>query len=233
MNVTNMNDGKCIADFSSSLLGTQEYWNEAYERELKNYQEVGDVGEIWFGKEAQNRITNWLIKSGCSMADHLIDLGCGNGMLLLALRQKGFTNLTGIDYSESAIHLSKSILEKEGFTDITFQVCDLLNSTEVKNLCKDQHFNVCIDKGTYDAISLKDVSNQDNNKVYCHNIRTLLNEDGILVITSCNWTREQLEKQFQNDFILLHEIPAPKFTFGGRTGQTVTTLVMKRKPDPE
>ncbi|KAK6994757.1 protein-lysine N-methyltransferase mettl10 [Biomphalaria glabrata] len=228
---TAMSDDGCLADFNSSALGTQEYWDEAYSRELKNYNEVGDVGEIWFGEEAQDRMVNWLVKSGRSLSDHILDIGCGNGMLLLALREEGFSNLTGIDYSESAIQLSRSIAEKHGSTDIIFQVSSILNPDEIATLTKKHLYDVCLDKGTYDAISLRDVSQPDDNKIYCQNIKTLLNKDGILIITSCNWTREQLELQFRHEFELVHELPAPKFTFGGKTGQTVTTLILRRRDD--
>jgi hypothetical protein len=30
-----------------SKLGTQEYWDDIYDREIGNYDELGDEGEIW------------------------------------------------------------------------------------------------------------------------------------------------------------------------------------------
>jgi len=44
------------ADFVSSKLGTKEYWDEAYEKELNTFEDIGDVGEIWFGEQVQNRM---------------------------------------------------------------------------------------------------------------------------------------------------------------------------------
>ena len=37
-------------------------------------------------------------------------------------RQRGFTNLTGVDYVQRAIDLAKGVMEKNDFTDIRLQV---------------------------------------------------------------------------------------------------------------
>ncbi|BFZ10353.1 hypothetical protein BsWGS_13392 [Bradybaena similaris] len=222
------------ADFHSSVLGTQKYWEETYSRELKVFHDVGDTGEIWFGEEVQDRIVQWLTnKSQLSVTSRILDIGCGNGMLLLALRSEGFTDLTGVDYSEGAVSLSRSITQKGGITDIKFEVCDILLPASVADLCRCRHFDVCLDKGTYDAISLRDAESSGDRVKYSQNVQSLLSEGGHLIITSCNWTKEQLELNFQSDFDILYEIPAPSYTFGGKTGQTVTTLVLKKKPSPD
>lgn len=31
----------------NSKLGTQEYWDNIYHREIDNYDQIGDEGEIW------------------------------------------------------------------------------------------------------------------------------------------------------------------------------------------
>ncbi len=52
----------------------------------------------------------------------MIDLGCGNGFTCCQLAAEGYSNLTGIDYSENAIKLAQSISEKEEF-NIEYKVC--------------------------------------------------------------------------------------------------------------
>ncbi|CAG5116985.1 unnamed protein product, partial [Candidula unifasciata] len=209
-------------------------WEDTYSRELKVFQDVGDTGEIWFGEEVQDRIVRWVTKrSQLPVTSRILDIGCGNGMLLLALRSEGFTDLTGVDYSEGAVSLSRSIAQKEGVTDIQFEVCDVLLPSSVAGLCRNGHFDVCLDKGTYDAISLHDAESSTDRVKYGQNVQSLLSEQGLLIITSCNWTKEQLEQNFQADFETVCEIPAPRYTFGGKIGQTVTTLVLKKRLNPD
>ena len=56
-----------------------------------------------------------------------------------------------------------------------------------------------------------------------------MNDDGYFVITSCNWTLDELENQFCNDFKLFKHIPAPSFQYEGSSGSTVTTAVCINK----
>ncbi|RUS77094.1 hypothetical protein EGW08_015149 [Elysia chlorotica] len=219
-------------DFGSSELGTKEYWDAAYGRELKNFKDIGDVGEIWFGEDVQMRMVRWVSeRSNLPTSARLLDLGCGNGTLLIGLREEEFSDLTGVDYSEGAIQLAKDVAEKEGVDDINFQVCDILCPKSVSTLTKDgsNRFDLCLDKGTYDAISLRDPTEPTDRRKYAVHVHSLLNEQGLLVITSCNWTKDQLVLHFEKEFELLQELPAPSITFGGQTGQTVTTLILKRK----
>lgn len=53
-------------------------------------------------------------------------------------------------------------------------------------------FDVCIDKGTFDAISLNPDSTVDGKAHYLKALQGALQKGGLFVITSCNWTKEQL-----------------------------------------
>ena len=59
-----------------------------------------------------------------------------------------------------------------------------------------------MDKGTYDAISLCPDNARCKRRKYIDNVADLLgtdvNEKGLLIITSCNWTEEELTKHFQD-----------------------------------
>ncbi|KAK9738248.1 Methyltransferase domain [Popillia japonica] len=203
-------------------LGTQEYWNKRYKEEVKNYQNHGDVGEIWFGEDIVDRLIKWAKTAQIEKSCKVLDIGCGNGMLLIELYNEGFQNVIGVDYSENAITLARSIATKFE-CNIEFTVCDIIDqNTHLSD------FDIILDKGTYDAISLSFNAKENRNK-YIENVQKILKETGVLIITSCNWTKDELIEQFQSHFDLKESIPTPEFKFGGKVGNVVTSIVFKRK----
>nr|XP_023697185.1 EEF1A lysine methyltransferase 2 [Paramormyrops kingsleyae] len=210
-------------DFLPSKLGTKEYWDDAYQRELQAFEDIGDVGEIWFGEESMGRVVRWLDKMKIPRNAAILDIGTGNGVFLVELAKHGFTNLTGIDYSTSAVKLSHNILEKEGLSNVKVKEIDFLSFSEELG-----SFDVSIDKGTFDAITLSVDAKDDGKERYVKALLGVLRMGGFFVITSCNWTKEQLLDIFSNGFKFLHELPTPGFQFGGRTGNSVTVLVLER-----
>jgi EEF1A lysine methyltransferase 2 len=64
-----------IEELEGSELGTKEYWEKAYDLEIVNYENNGDVGEIWFDEDSQTRIINWILKHRPDKSNSVIDLG--------------------------------------------------------------------------------------------------------------------------------------------------------------
>lgn len=68
-------------------------------------------------------------------------------------------------------------------------------------------FDLCIDKGTFDAITLNPDNFNDGKKLYVQSLRKVLNGEGFFAITSCNWTKEQLLDRFsEGEEKIIHEI---------------------------
>ena len=64
---------------------------------------------------------------------------------------------------------------------------------------------MCLDKGTYDAISLSPSEAGRKRVCYIESVAALLSAGGLLVITSCNWTAEELKAQFgQSKLVTLY-----------------------------
>ena len=64
--------------------------------------------------------------------------------------------------------------------------------------------------------------------MYVSSVHNMLVAEGLLLITSCNWTETELISHFADKFTLLETVPTPTFTFGGKTGSTTTFCIFKR-----
>ncbi|MCP9258737.1 hypothetical protein DINM_001742 [Dirofilaria immitis] len=173
-------------------------WIEHYEKELKNFEEFGDEGEIWFGRVAENRMVKYVIgNEQLSKSCKLIDFGCGNGSLLRALRQEGYSHLCGVDYSEEAILLARKLAERK---------C-LENSTDQIDF-----------RGTWDALSLsvdRDCRLRKYKTNICRTLRPFGNE------LESHFSSEELE--FSEEIPSRNIIE-----FGGRSGSTTTCVIFRR-----
>lgn len=145
-------------------------------------------------------------------------------MMLIELHREGYTNLTGVDYSPKAIELSRSIAADQDM-NIKYSVADLLQA-DTLNL---GHFQIVHDKGTYDAVSLHPDDPKTKREAYIRQVHAMLSDtDGMFVITSCNWTADELCTAFAGYFEKSTIIPAPSFMFGGKVGSVVTSIVFKK-----
>nr|XP_026498216.1 EEF1A lysine methyltransferase 2 [Vanessa tameamea] len=213
------------AELDSSELGTHTYWQQAYIKEINNFDENGDPGDVWFGEDSAIRIVNWICKCGIDKDTAIIDLGCGNGYTLSELAREGFTNLLGIDYCPEAIILAEKVAKSE-FPDLKFQVFDITRD-DVNILGR--KFGVVHDKGTYDAISLNPENPKEHRQKYIEKMVDMLDENGMFIITSCNWTESELITQFQDKLKLKQVLPTPQFKFGGKVGSVVSSVVFEKK----
>lgn len=135
-----------VEELHGSELGTKEYWDKSYDVEINNYKSHGDVGEIWFDEDSQLRIVRWIVKNeNIKKSDTILDLGCGNGMMLIELAREGFTALTGVDYSDLAVKLASEIAKDQDLNEqIKYKQVDLLSAKEVADL---GNFRILHDKG--------------------------------------------------------------------------------------
>ncbi|XP_063695583.1 EEF1A lysine methyltransferase 2 [Culicoides brevitarsis] len=217
-----------VEELNSSELGTKEYWDKSYDVEINNYKSHGDVGEIWFDEDSQLRIIKWILKNDkIQKSDKILDLGCGNGMMLVELAREGFTSLIGVDYSDLAVKLASEIAKDQDLSEfITYKQADLLSEKEVMDL---GNFRILHDKGTYDAISLNPSEPKEKRNAYLRNLTKIMDEESLFIITSCNWTQAELVESFKEYFVLQTVIPTPVFKFGGTVGNVVTSLVFTKK----
>ena len=239
-------------ELPSSKLGTKEYWDDVYTKELDIPNIDEDPG--WFGASASKRVLKWILHcQNISKSSSILDIGCGAGFMLAELYERGFTNLIGIDYSTNALKVcQKSFINRGISEDVVSWVCvDIMTETlvcdkidgcsiptlyskynikqwpdcdTVPNNFSPCKFDVCLDKGTYDAVSLNPDNSFEKRQSYIRKLTNWMEVDSLFIIVSCNWTTEELIKHF-SCLKFMQEIKAQSFSFGGRTGQTVSTCI--------
>ncbi|PWY73835.1 hypothetical protein BO94DRAFT_538884 [Aspergillus sclerotioniger CBS 115572] len=121
-------------------------------------------------------------------------------------------------------------------------------------------FDIVLDKGTFDAVSLSDevvvegegedkdmaASGRKIQRRVCERypgiVRGLVRKGGFVVVTSCNWTEEELVNWFTSSstctsgggggegdrLVVWGRVEYPRFRFGGREGQGVCTVCFQR-----
>ena len=157
-----------------------------------------------------------------------LDLGCGNGHLLLALEAAGWQGpKLGIDYSAHAIQLARTLAAAQTSSrprcaTLGFQQHDMLSRTLPPYL--QTPFDVVLDKGTFDAISLSDdrdaLDGRHACEVYAERVVRVVRPGGWLVVTSCNWTEGELRGWVEREggFVFWGRGVYKRFRFGGGDG---------------
>jgi SAM-dependent methyltransferase len=203
-----------------------------------------------------------------------LDLGCGNGSLLFSLRDAGWNGrLLGVDYSAQSVALAQQIAktrrsneqedgeDDEGVEgsedDVVFQIWDVLNGSlsavvpeaGIENSA--QGWDVVLDKGTFDAVSLSAERDDRGRRIsegYRERVIELLRLGGLFLVTSCNWTEHELRGWFEGDVAEVQgagdgvvdvgnasaalggrlrqvgTVEYRSFSFGGVKGQTISTV---------
>lgn len=229
-----------------------------------------------------------------------LDLGCGNGSLLFALRDGGWHGqLLGVDYSAGSVELARRIArsragaaEEEGgdnedrgdsgeaakddrkedgraeqrppaAQDVDFRVWDVLYGSldsilpplsSPPPLASPARtgaggrggWDVVLDKGTFDAISLSDERDALGRRVcegYLGRVLRLVRPGGVFLVTSCNWTEAELVAWFTKGdglgtengkgksyrFEQVGRVDYRSFSFGGVKGQTISTVCFMKR----
>ncbi|KAG6856901.1 hypothetical protein H0H87_012482 [Tephrocybe sp. NHM501043] len=187
-----------------SKLGTKEHWDQVYAEEIGNFEEIGDEGEIWFGEESVERMVDWAQENAPPQSrPSTVEIGSGNGTLLFALAKAGYatTHLSGIDYSAGAVKLAQSIATTRNL-EVTFNTSDFLRDDPPLLPHMKPHpegvWDLVLDKGTFDAIALgqKDENGKSPAAKYPGRVAEILKPGGCFLITSCNFTDDELQAIF-------------------------------------
>lgn len=223
-------------DFKTSKLGTKEYWDSFYTLEHKNFEENSeDTGECWFNEsDAENKMCDFIFEELTHLKEpRVCDLGTGNGHLLFQLYEDGLRgDLIGVDYSETSVKFAADIAENDDY-DVKFEQSDILRSDDQFLSQNLETFDLVLDKGTLDAIALSEDKYENGLtgfQTYPNNVMKLVKKGGIFLITSCNFTQEEIIKHFTNtnQMKLFGKVDYPVIEFGGVKGSTICTVAFEK-----
>lgn len=147
-----------------------------------------------FGEESVEKMVEWTLENHPPTVNgFILEIGSGNGTLLFALLEAGYSpsRLSGIDYSPDALTLASSIAKtRAGGDSITFSACDFLQGEPLllPHMTQGQSsgvWDLLLDKGTYDAIALgqKDEQGKSPAARYPERVARLLKPGGFFLIT--------------------------------------------------
>lgn len=216
-----------------SNFGKKSHWDELYEQEIEQFKNNPElIGYIWFGENVQQKIINY-IKQRFQNEEKIIDIGCGNAAFLLSLREEGFLNLWGIDYSENSIDLAIKVIEAQNSEEVKIN----LFVEDMNHPSQDlTNFDLIHDKGALDAFLLCKQNKINEYIKYILQKINSKNSNNKLIISSCNHAKTELLEFFSQTysdistpykFEFIEEIPHKIISFGGSVGQAVTTLIFK------
>lgn len=188
-----------------------------------------------------------------------LDVGTGNGHFLLRLREGGdedtdedeegesedndtrtgtfLGRMMGTDYSLKSVEFAARLAASKGAEagKIEFVHTDIMKDDPKEKILTGTNANgwdVVLDKGTFDAISLSSELDTQGRRIgesYKNKIIPLVREGGFFVVTSCNWTEEELVGWFDGDgFTKVGAVEYRSFSFGGKKGQTISTICFRK-----
>ncbi|KAL8745556.1 MAG: hypothetical protein Q9190_002322 [Brigantiaea leucoxantha] len=158
--------------------------------------------------------------------------------------------MLGIDYSAQSIEFAERIakgkglfvpkLDEEGWgrrsevqnaNSVEFRVWDIMG----REGWLWGQWDVVLDKGTFDAVSLNPETDNQGRRVmegYRERVEQMIKPGGRFLVTSCNWTEEELKGWFEGGTLVWEgRVGYPRFSFGGEQGQSVSGVCFRRKMD--
>ena len=138
--------------------------------------------------------------------------------------------MLGVDYSLASIEFARRIAGQRNLDNIEFEAWDIMGD---ENPWLGGSFDVVLDKGTFDAVSLSAQEDGDGRRIcegYRDKVEGMIKPGGRFLITSCNWTEKELEEWFGvGGLVLEGRVEYPTFSFGGMKGQSVYSVCFKRE----
>lgn len=160
--------------------------------------------------------------------------------------------MVGVDYSRPSVQVAQELVGNgmDG-QDIRFEVMDIIrDEPRTQDWWSGDGFDLVLDKGTFDAVSLCEEVIESSTSGFPQTSRTpmrihslypsraisMVKPGGFLLVTSCNWTQEEVIHWFTIDgagsslgISVWKMIEYPRLKFGGSEGQGVCTVCFRKE----
>jgi SAM-dependent methyltransferase len=152
--------------------------------------------------------------------------------------------MLGVDYSQKSVEFARRIAASKSFGEdspeyVEFRTWDLIKEPASKVLDEAQKdgWDLVCDKGTFDAISLSSELDAQGKRIvegYRGKVVPLVRNGGFFLVTSCNWTEEELKGWFEGEgeggkLEYVGRVEYRVFEFGGKKGQTISSVCFRKK----
>lgn len=244
-------------------------WDKVYQEELENgigQDEDTDLTTLdsWFAEiDAPVKVLEYLTSEDFPLSPNnphrkvqqanVLDLGTGNGSTLFELKLDGeyHGSMIGADYSEQSLDLARRLwnsrlqqideAERREQGTIMFEHLDLLKDIpEEKAWWPQGGFDLVLDKGTFDAVTLSaEKVEMDGELVrivelYPRKVAHMVKSGGFLLVTSVNWTEDEVVRWFTEGpgmhgvLEVYGRVNYPVYEFGGRKGSAIASICFRR-----
>lgn len=259
---------KRVAQTDSGLTGSS--WDQSYQNDLENglgQDESADLTQLesWFDNcNAPMKVLEYLSSEEFPLSPNnptrtterpsVLDLGCGNGSSLFELKLEGEYpgQMVGVDYSQGSIDLSRRLwtkyIEQQEEADDAHQLGEIIfarfdimqDDPSSQSWWPGDGFDLVVDKGTFDAVSLSDEMTTVRGKevriceAYPAKAARMVKPGGYLLITSCNWTEEEVVRWFTQgadaDGVLqvYGRVRYPVYEYSGAKGSSVASVCFRK-----
>jgi SAM-dependent methyltransferase len=249
-----------------SALGTRAHWKSEYSEDLHRYDEQGDpmlrsltsaahedvedddeeAGTLWFGASVAAKHVDLAAPFCAVLGARVVDVGTGNGEVLCRLAERHrASSYLGTDYIADACVLARRVAKSQrrayeqcaGRSDaeqlpaIDFIVDDIFRSS-----LQAGSFDVVLDKGTLDALSLVVAAGAEGDAVetirkYVVALARLARGGGVLIVTTANFTLHELDAVMTSaGWAYESKVEDyPTFRYGDIVGTHVRTLLFRKR----
>lgn len=138
---------KEINKLNRNKIELKEMYDEEAEKKIEDFNKISSTNVTSLDKFSgatkyfyKRKISEMIKLSGIKKGDHILEIGCKDGVITFILAGMGY-KITAIDLSSKCIELARKIAKVKGIKDINFLVADAEDLSQFPENCFDAVFS--------------------------------------------------------------------------------------------